>query len=177
MLREEYVLHTRAAGSAAIVLAPDAPFKDDTRRCGEYWSGGQELVPAGTAVSAAVMSVAASAEAPLLAVRGPVSADVLVTGDEIRADGPLAAGQTRDSLSPVLPEFLRACDIGCASLLHIRDDPDLLCSWFCASQTPPLMVVVGGTGHGAADHLRSVLAELVRASSSTVSRCVPAVRN
>ncbi|WP_019925236.1 molybdopterin-binding protein [Nocardia sp. BMG111209] len=159
VLRDEHVRRIRISGGEAIALDPGTPFRNDTRRSGEYWSGGQELVSAGTAVSAAVVSVAASAEAPLLAVRGPVSADVLVTGDEIRAVGPLAEGQTRDSLSPALPEYLRACDIGCASLRHLDDDPDLVRAWFTASRTP-LLIVVGGTGHGAADHLRAVLAGL-----------------
>ncbi|AHH21467.1 putative molybdopterin biosynthesis protein [Nocardia nova SH22a] len=160
VLRDEHVVHTRASGSAAIALAAEASFKDDTRRRGEYWSQGQELVAAGAAVSAAVVSVATSAESTQLAVRGPVLADVLLTGDEIRAEGPLESGQTRDSLSPVLPEFLRACDIGCKSVIHLGDDPELLRAWFCASRTSPLMVVVGGTGRGAADHLRGVLDEL-----------------
>ena len=160
VLRDEHVVRTLAAGRRAITLAPDAPFKDDTRRRGEHWVDGQELVAAGTAVSAAVVSVAASAEAPLLAVRGPVSADVLMTGDEIRATGPLGQGQTRDSLSPVLPEYLRACGIGCESVLRLDDDPELWRDWFGASRTPPLRIVVGGTGRGAADHLRTVLADL-----------------
>ncbi|WP_332838664.1 molybdopterin-binding protein [Nocardia bovistercoris] len=160
VLREEHVVRTTAAGREAIAVAPDVPVKDDTRRRGEHWAGGAELVAVGTAVSAAVMSVAASAESPVLGVRGPVSADVLVTGDELCTSGPLSMGQTRDSLSPVLPEYLRACGIVCQSVLRLDDDPESLRDWFSASRTPPLMVVVGGTGRGAADHLRAVLAEL-----------------
>ncbi len=158
VLREEHVV--THAGGESIALAPGARWRDDTRRSGEHWAPGETLVPAGSRVTAAVISIAASAETPRTALRGPVSADVAITGDEIRTAGPLDPGQTRDSLTPALPEFLRSCEIGCRSRTHLRDDPELLYSWCRTATTAPLLIVVGGTGRGAADHLHAVTARL-----------------
>ncbi|MEV0296407.1 molybdopterin-binding protein [Nocardia sp. NPDC050710] len=160
VVRDEFVVRARASGRSAILRAPDAPLKDDTRRRGEHWERGDVLVSEGTRVCAAVVSAAASAETPCGMVRGPVRADVLMTGDEIRVRGPLAAGQTRDSLSPVLPEFLRTCDIRSQHVWHLRDCRELLESWFSVSRDSEMVVVAGATGRGAADHLRPVLAEI-----------------
>ncbi|MFC4128810.1 molybdopterin-binding protein [Nocardia rhizosphaerae] len=158
-LRDEHVVTTTVSGKAVVMRAPGAPVRDDTRRQGEQWDSGVELARTGARVSAALASAALSAEAETVTVRGPLRADVVMTGDEIRAVGPLGAGETRDSLGPVLPEFLRCCDIQSTGLWHLADDPDLLRSWLGLKSHADLVVMVGATGRGAADHLRTLLAE------------------
>ncbi|MEU0543235.1 molybdopterin-binding protein [Nocardia sp. NPDC005978] len=160
VLRREYVHIERAGRCWSLRALPDAPRRNDLRARGEYWSAGVELAPAGARVDAALMSVALSAEAPVVAVRGPLRADVLLTGDEIRAAGALGPGQVRDALGAVLPHYLRGCDIECRRIWPMPDDRELLRSWFALDTDAELVVSVGGTGRGSADRLRAVLGEL-----------------
>lgn len=160
VLRREHVHIERTGRRWSLLALPDAPRRNDLRTRGEYWSAGAELAPAGARVDAALISVALSAEAPIAAVRGPLRADVLITGDEIRAAGALAPGQVRDVLGAVLPHYLRGCDIECRRVWPVPDDRELLRAWFALDTDAELVVSVGATGRGAADRLRAVLADL-----------------
>ncbi|MBF6098235.1 molybdopterin biosynthesis protein [Nocardia cyriacigeorgica] len=160
VVRDEFVRTNLLSGDTVLARVADAPARDDIRRRGENWHPGTELAAAGTRVSAAVISAASSAEVHTIAVRGPLRADVLITGSEIRAEGPLAPGQTRDSIGPVLPTYLRACDIETTHVWRLDDCRELLGSWFALRSDADLVVVVGATGRGAADHLRALLTEL-----------------
>ncbi|MGW0044142.1 NTP transferase domain-containing protein [Rhodococcus sp. NPDC003348] len=138
--------------------AADAPDRDDTRRRGEDWAPGTSLAVGGTPVTAALASLARSAEVTELLVRGPVRAHVVVTGDEIRRDGPLRDGQTRDSLGPVLPHYLSWCGLHTATDTHLRDTVGGFDELLAAGSTDTdVIVIVGATGGGAADHLRRAL--------------------
>jgi molybdopterin molybdotransferase len=106
------------------------------------------------------VSAAVSAETPTAELRGPVRAHVILTGNEIRAEGGLAPGQTRDSLGPVLPRYLQALDIGCTKVAHVPDCGDQICDLITAIDTVDLVVVVGATRHGPADYLRRALQAL-----------------
>ncbi len=135
----------------------DAPDRDDSRPRGEDWAVGDELAQPGTPVTPALVSVAASAEVQELAVRGPVRAHVVVTGDEIRRDGPLHDGQTRDSLGPILPNILAHNGILADETAHLRDTATGFDDLFAAVKDIDLLIVVGATGGGAADQLRGAL--------------------
>lgn len=160
VVRSEHTHIERIEGQATVVLAPGVPRRNDMRLRGESWSDGDELTPSGVRVDAAVISVAQSAETPIAMVRGPLRADVLITGDEIRGSGELAPGQVRDSLGAVLPLYLRHCDIGMGRLTRLPDDRALLRTWFELDTDAELAITVGATGRGAADHLREVLGEI-----------------
>ncbi|MFF0631949.1 molybdopterin-binding protein [Nocardia sp. NPDC004151] len=160
VVRSEHAHIERIEGQATVVLAPGVPRRNDLRPRGESWSDGDELTPAGVRVDAAVISVAQSAETPIAMVRGPLRADVLITGDEIRVSGELAPGQVRDSLGAALPLYLRHCDIGMGRLTRLPDDRALLRTWFELDTDAELAITVGATGRGVADHLREVLAEI-----------------
>ncbi|WP_281180249.1 NTP transferase domain-containing protein [Nocardia acidivorans] len=136
---------------------PDSPIRDDVRRRGEDWQPGAELAPVGTPVGTALISVAAGAEVTTLAVRGPVRARIVMTGDEIRSEGPLHTGQTRDSLGPILPDLLAWYGIGTVDRVHLRDTANAFDEVFAAASDCDLLVIVGATGRGAADQLRGAL--------------------
>ncbi|WP_305092133.1 NTP transferase domain-containing protein [Prescottella sp. R16] len=155
VIRDEFVDAT--PDSETLRRRPDAPSRDDTRRRGEDWQPGHHLAEAGTAVSPAVVSAAASGEVTEIAVRGPVRAHVALTGDEIRRDGPLAEGQTRDSIGPILPEILRHCRVRVAADTHVPDTVDGFDVLLRDANTADVIVVVGATGGGAADQLRAAL--------------------
>ncbi|MFC7447495.1 NTP transferase domain-containing protein [Rhodococcus daqingensis] len=159
VVRDEHV----ELANATLSRRPDAPVRNDTRRRGEDWQPGAPLAEAGVRVTEAVASVALSGEVAELLVRGPATAHVVVTGDEIRRDGPLRTGQTRDSLGPLMPRFLSWCGIHTAAESHLRDtaggfDELLAQPVSGAAARPDLIVIVGATGGGAADHLRLALA-------------------
>ncbi|TQF66102.1 molybdenum cofactor biosynthesis protein [Rhodococcus spelaei] len=153
--------HVELAGTT-VSRRPDVPVRDDTRRSGEDWRPGALLATAGARVTPAVASVALSGEVAALTVRGPVRAHVVVTGDEIRRDGPLREGQTRDSVGPLLPQFLSWCGVRTATESHLRDTAggfdELLGQPAAATGADAeLIVIVGATGGGAADHMRLAL--------------------
>ncbi len=160
VIRDEFISTSTLSGETLVIRDPDAPVRDDTRRRGENWAPGARLAAAGTRVSGAVVSAALSAEMHAVPVRGPLRADVLITGSEIRAEGPLTPGQTRDAIGPVLPGYLRACDIETTHVWRLDDCRELLGSWFALRSDAELVVVVGATGRGAADHLRALLSGL-----------------
>ncbi|MFD4639871.1 molybdopterin molybdotransferase MoeA [Lentzea sp. NPDC058436] len=127
------------------------------RRRGEDWSAGDELVPAGTRVSPAVLGLAAAAgHDTLLAHRRPRVA-VIVTGDELLHTGPPRPGRVRDAIGPMLPGLLTGADL--LGTTHLRDDPSALTDAL-TFDAADVLVTCGATSVGRADHLRRVLADL-----------------
>ena len=157
VVRDEHIIRA-ANGSVRRMSA--APRSDDTRRRGEDWLPGTELVAAGTPVDAAVRSLATSAEMFEVAVRGPVRGRVVISGNEIRSSGPLEPGQTRDVLGSVLPEYLAHCGIAVVDVTLLEDTATGFRDVLTRTTDMDVIVVVGATGGGAADQLRSTLANL-----------------
>ncbi|CCQ17058.1 Molybdopterin biosynthesis protein [Rhodococcus sp. AW25M09] len=139
---------------------PSAAQTDDTRRRGEDWLPGTELVAVGTPVDVAVRSLAASAEVLDVDVRGPVHGRIVISGTEIRSTGPLAPGETRDVLGSVLPEYLAHCGIAVVDVTLLDDSAPEFRNVLTSTQDVDIVIVVGATGGGAADQLRSTLAAL-----------------
>ncbi|TFI44202.1 molybdenum cofactor biosynthesis protein [Rhodococcus sp. 1R11] len=181
VVRDEHAITTP---DGVVERAPTATATDDTRRRGEDWLPGTELVAAGTAIDAAVRSLAASAELTELDVRGPVRARIVISGNEIRVSGPLAPGETRDVLGSALPEYLAHCGIAVVDALLLDDTATAFADLLGSTENIDLVVVVGATGGGAADQLRSTLAALgaetvvgrvrVRPGGSQITATLPA---
>ena len=136
---------------------PGTPERSDIRRRGEDRTPGDTIAPAGSAVTAALVSAAAAVEVTTATVRGPVRARIVMTGDEIRSTGPLQAGQTRDSIGPVLPVLLAAHGVQTLDQVHLRDTSHGFDQVLATATDCDLLVVVGATGSGAADQLRGAL--------------------
>ncbi|WP_280397871.1 NTP transferase domain-containing protein [Nocardia carnea] len=136
---------------------PDTPHRSDIRRRGEDRTPGDVIAPAGSAVTAALISAAAAVEVTTAAVRGPVRARIVMTGDEIRSTGPLQSGQTRDSIGPILPVLLAAQGVITLDQVHLRDTAHGFDQVLATATDCDLLVVVGATGGGAADQLRGAL--------------------
>ncbi|MEU7628546.1 NTP transferase domain-containing protein [Nocardia sp. NPDC049220] len=154
VLRDEFA-HT---ADDTLHRLPDTPLRDDIRHHGEDREIGDLVAPEGTPVTAALVSAAASVEVTTALVRGPVRARIVMTGDEIRGEGPLQAGQTRDSLGPILPDLLSWYGIRSTDHVHLRDTPHGFDELLADAPDRDLLVVVGATGGGAADQLRAALA-------------------
>ncbi|MEU3644847.1 molybdopterin molybdotransferase MoeA [Lentzea sp. NPDC034063] len=139
------------------------------RRRGEDWSAGDELIPAGSLISPAVLGLAAAAgHDTLLAHRRPRIA-VIVTGDELLHTGPPRPGRVRDAIGPMLPGLLTRADL--IGTTHLRDDPSALANALRSDDPSALadalpfnqadvLVTCGATSVGPADHLRRVLLDL-----------------
>ncbi|WP_405161267.1 NTP transferase domain-containing protein [Nocardia sp. NBC_01499] len=155
VVRDEFV---RVATDDSLHRLPDTPIRDDVRRRGEDRHPGDLVAPQGTPVTAALISAAASVEVTAAPVRGPVRARIVMTGDEIRSEGPLHAGQTRDSIGPILPDLLSWYGIRTADRVHLRDTPNGFDEVLTEAQGCDLLVIVGATGSGAADQLRAAVA-------------------
>lgn len=155
VLRDEFA---RIGGDrASLDRLPDTPLRSDIRRRGEDRTPGDEIAPAGTAVTPALVSAAAAVEVTTATVRGPVRARIVMTGDEIRSSGPLQAGQTRDSIGPILPDLLAAHGVPVLDRVHLRDTAHGFDQVLATAADCDLLVVVGATGGGAADQLRGAL--------------------
>lgn len=155
VVRDEFV---RVAPDDILHRLPDTPIRDDVRRRGEDRNPGDLVAPQGAPVTAALISAAASVEVTAGSVRGPVRARIVMTGDEIRSEGPLHAGQTRDSIGPILPDLLSWYGIRTADRVHLRDTPNGFDEVLTAATECDLLVIVGATGGGAADQLRAAVA-------------------
>ncbi|MFE4501190.1 NTP transferase domain-containing protein [Rhodococcus sp. NPDC056743] len=164
VVRDEHVVTEVAEGTEdsppRLTLLPNTPLRNDARPQGEDWTVGFTIAPAGTPVTPVLVSAATSGDVAEGAVRGPVRARVVTTGDEIRRDGPLREGQTRDSIGGILPLLLGRCGATCISDTHLRDTADGFANTLAADDNADLIVIVGATGGGAADEMRSALDRL-----------------
>jgi molybdopterin biosynthesis enzyme/molybdopterin-guanine dinucleotide biosynthesis protein A len=153
VVRDEHVV----VDDDLLHLAPDAPARNDTRHTGEDWTAGTVLAPPGIAVTPTVLSTALSAGVDTVVIRGPATVRTVITGDEVRSRGPLADGQIRDSIGPVLPSFLRSCGFRPDGEVHTLDSEHGFDDVLTAASDVDVVIVVGATGGGAADRLRGAL--------------------
>ncbi|MGH8875813.1 MAG: molybdopterin molybdotransferase MoeA [Stackebrandtia sp.] len=139
--------------------------KPEWRRVGEECTAGEELLPAGTPVTPAVIGLAASAGYDTIEIRPKPRAAVLVFGDELASEGTPGNGRVRDALGPLMPNLLRrvgaatvpgfcprgpiedTLDAHISALRAALDDADIVCT-------------TGGTMHGPVDHLHPALTAL-----------------
>jgi molybdopterin molybdotransferase len=156
VIRDEEV---DAAGALVYRRADGPAARDDTRRAGSEWAARALLASTGTKVDEALASLARSAGVERLVVRGPVRAAVHSTGDEI------ASGATvHDPVEPLLPETaagpvaaqLRSLGAVADTGEHLPDDAAALQS--ALTGDADLVVIIGATGRGVADHLRAAIA-------------------
>jgi molybdopterin molybdotransferase len=121
-------------------------------------------MPAGAAITPALLGLAAACGYDDLAVRPAPRASVLVFGDELLSAGLPGAGRIRDALGPQLPGWLRrlgasvdgpAAGLGVDTLeAHVAAIATAL------DQGADLVCTTGGTMRGPVDHLHPALAEL-----------------
>ncbi|MEV4915248.1 molybdopterin molybdotransferase MoeA [Streptomyces tirandamycinicus] len=136
----------------------------DIRPRGQECRSGDQLLPAGTLVTPAVLGLAAAAGCDeLLTVVRP-KVEVLVLGDELLTEGLPQDGLIRDALGPMIGPWLRALGAEVTATRRIGDDADALRRAVTESDAD-LVITTGGTAAGPVDHvhpmLRKVGAELL----------------
>lgn len=131
--------------------------RDDTRRAGSAWPRGAVLASDGLDADLAVRSVARAAGVATLDVRGPLRVHLHTSGDEIlAADADPRPGALPDTASDPVGTLLRTSGTEVIHAGHLADTLDA----FRGALTAPdidVVVVIGATGHGVADHLRAAL--------------------
>ena len=138
--------------------------KPEWRAPGEEAAAGEQLVPAGAAITPALLGLAASCGYDELAVRPAPRVAVLVFGDELLPDGLPGAGRVRDALGPQLPGWLRriGAAVDGAAVGPGVDTLDAHVNAIAAAldKGADLVCTTGGTMRGPVDHLHPALAQL-----------------
>ncbi|MFJ6515765.1 molybdopterin molybdotransferase MoeA [Streptomyces sp. NPDC091406] len=128
----------------------------DIRPRGQECRSGEQLVPAGTIVTPAVLGLAAAAGYDALPAVPRPRVDILVLGDELLAAGLPHDGLIRDALGPMLGPWLRALGAEVSGPRRLGDDAGALRDALTASDAD-LIVTTGGTAAGPVDHVHPVL--------------------
>ncbi|WP_435238437.1 molybdopterin-binding protein [Streptomyces sp. YPW6] len=128
----------------------------DIRPRGQECRSGEQLVPADTLVTPAVLGLAAAAGYDALPVVPRPRVDILVLGDELLNAGLPHDGLIRDALGPMLGPWLRALGAEVSGPRRLGDDAGALRSAL-ASSDADLIVTTGGTAAGPVDHVHPVL--------------------
>ncbi|MFF2716325.1 molybdopterin-binding protein [Streptomyces sp. NPDC058011] len=131
----------------------------DIRPRGQECRAGDQLVPAGTVVTLAVLGLAAAAGYDALPAVPRPRVDVLVLGDELLAAGLPRDGLIRDALGPMLAPWLRALGAEVSPLRRLGDDAEALRTALTSSDAD-VIITTGGTASGPVDHVHPVLAAI-----------------
>ncbi|SLM89703.1 Molybdopterin biosynthesis protein MoeA [Brevibacterium yomogidense] len=173
VVRREYTHSESGEDDVRIVMRPDAPESElepgrHVRRSGREAARGDVLASAGRPLTPPLLAMAGISGHDDVPVLPPVTAALLLTGDEVRTSGTPAAGEVRDAFEVQLPHVLRAAGIEVVAVRRIGDDRavtrDALAELVDLAD---VIVTTGGTGRSDADHVRAVLQEEARESSSS----------
>jgi molybdopterin molybdotransferase len=134
------------------------------REPGDEARRGEELLPAGTPVDPAVLGMAATCGYDILSVRAQPRAALLVFGDELLTSGKPGDGRVRDSLSPLVPAWLRRSGATVDPAAVEGPVQDTLEAHVAAIRrglaAADVVCTTGGTMHGPVDHLHPALEAL-----------------
>lgn len=162
-------------GTDTVVIQEDTHRDGDAVRVGTGHRGGQHVRKAGEDIADGATVLAAGrrlrvADIGLLASIGRVEVPVrrrlrvafFSTGDELRSLGePLGEGEIYDSNRYTLYGMLRHFGADTLDLGVVRDEPQALREAFTrAGSDADVVITSGGVSVGAADYIRSVLAEV-----------------
>ncbi|GHF94226.1 molybdopterin molybdotransferase MoeA [Streptomyces filamentosus] len=159
--RTEHLRDEGPAPSAGTVLLH--PLREvvpgqDIRPRGQECRAGDELLPAGSVVTPAVLGLAAAAGYDEPAVLPRPRVEVLVLGDELLSSGLPHDGLIRDALGPMLGPWLTALGAEVLAVRRIGDDAGALYEAVTGSAAE-LVLTTGGTAAGPVDHVHRVLDE------------------
>ena len=165
------------AGADAVVMVERTTVTDDgatvavevaveagnhLRRAGDDIEAGQQVFPAGTALTPAHLGVLASVGVRRVPVYPRPRVGVLSTGDEL-VDGPepLGPGQIRDSNRRMLLALVARADCEPVDLGRIADDEDAIAATFEAGAADcDALISSGGVSMGDFDFVKVVLDRL-----------------
>ncbi|MFE6817002.1 molybdopterin molybdotransferase MoeA [Streptomyces sp. NPDC057677] len=144
------------AGRAVLHALRDVVPGQDIRPRGQECRTGDELLPAGTVVTPAVLGLAAAAGYDELPVPPRPRVEILVLGDELLTTGLPHDGLIRDALGPMLGPWLAALGADVLATRRIGDEAEELYAAVTGSAAD-LVLTTGGTAAGPVDHVHGVL--------------------
>ncbi|MFJ7987674.1 molybdopterin molybdotransferase MoeA [Streptomyces sp. NPDC096351] len=147
--------HARTEGTLLHALREVVPGQDIRPR-GQECRSGEELLPAGSVVTPAVLGLAAAAGYDELPVPPRPRVEILVLGDELLAAGLPHDGLIRDALGPMLGPWLAALGADVLAVRRIGDEAEELYAAVTGSAAD-LVLTTGGTAAGPVDHVHGVL--------------------
>ncbi|MFV6030391.1 molybdopterin molybdotransferase MoeA [Streptomyces sp. NPDC056264] len=144
------------AGRAVLHALREVVPGQDIRPRGQECRTGDELLPAGTVVTPAVLGLAAAAGYDELPVPPRPRVEILVLGDELLTTGLPHDGLIRDALGPMLGPWLAALGADVLATRRIGDEAEELYAAVTGSPAD-LVLTTGGTAAGPVDHVHGVL--------------------
>lgn len=137
-------------------LSTSLPSGGFIRPQGGVFRLGEEIIPAGTRISAGALALLASAGIASVDVHRRATAMHVVTGDEIVPVGePLQSGQTYDSNGPMVRALLIHAGVSLRTIA-LGDQPAELAEVVAACDDS-MLLLSGGSGPGDHDHTTSAL--------------------
>ncbi|WP_137988295.1 molybdopterin molybdotransferase MoeA [Streptomyces vilmorinianum] len=150
--------HSRTDAAGHLHARREVVHGQDIRLRGQECRSGDRLLPAGTAVTPAVLGLAAAAGYDELPTLPRPRVEILVLGDELLTAGLPHDGLIRDALGPMLGPWLNALGAEVLATRRIGDDADALAA-AVADSPADLVITTGGTAAGPVDHVHPVLAK------------------
>ncbi|MFJ3905252.1 molybdopterin molybdotransferase MoeA [Streptomyces sp. NPDC090025] len=150
--------HARADATGQLHARREVVHGQDIRPRGQECRSGDRLLPAGSAVTPAVLGLAAAAGYDELTVHPLPRVEVLVLGDELLTAGLPHDGLIRDALGPLLGPWLTALGADVLGTRRVGDDAEALHAAVTGSAAD-VVVTTGGTAAGPVDHVHPVLAK------------------
>lgn len=148
--------HARTADRGQLYAEREVVPGQDIRPRGQECRSGDQLLPAGSLVTPAVLGLAAAAGYDeLLTVPRP-RVEVLVLGDELLTAGLPHDGLIRDALGPMIGPWLDALGVDVIATRRLGDDAEALHEAVTTSDAD-LILTTGGTAAGPVDHVHPVL--------------------
>ncbi|MER8042813.1 molybdopterin molybdotransferase MoeA [Streptomyces sp. NPDC094032] len=148
--------HSRTDAAGHLHALREVVHGQDIRPRAQECRTGDPLLPAGSAVTPAVLGLAAAAGYDELTVRPRPRVEVLVLGDELLTGGLPHEGLIRDALGPMLGPWLAALGAEVLGTRRIGDDAEALYAAVTGSAAD-VVITTGGTAAGPVDHVHTVL--------------------
>lgn len=158
VVRKEYV---EESGEQIQVRRP-VRLGENIRHRGEEYQKGQQIFPAGTLITPAVLGMLANLGYADVSVFCKPEVAVLITGNELVPPGEkLQPGQIRDSNSYTISAALEAMNIQPVDIMRVWDDHTELAESFSrALKTADVVISVGGISMGDYDLVKSTVEKL-----------------
>ena len=152
--------HTAGGPAGDLVTAPQPNGRTHIRPAGEECRAGEVLARAGSALSPALIGLAAAAGHDDLEVVPRPRVALVLFGDELVDTGIPAPGLVRDSLGPQVPAWVARLGADVASVERCEDTLAAhVAAIERASSGADLVLTTGGTAAGPVDHLHTAIAE------------------
>jgi len=158
---DQVVIQENTTRDGDTIVLNDTPRPmSNIREAGIDFNQGDELLPAGTLISADAIALIAGAGLIQLDVYRKPKVGILSTGDELVEPGEITGpDQIINSISKGLDGLIRQWGGEPVYLGIARDTPDDVKAKLAATEDLDLVVTIGGASVGDHDHLRSTFAD------------------